>query len=133
MKALTIWQAWASLIIIGAKPYEFRPRSYFAYIAPPKPGERIAIHAAMRPTRLTEVEYTLGRILITGDAPDFITEPARAFLEPLRSALKGGRAMKDRVRALAPLGCVLGTAVIGQPTQAHEIFGVAPGQMSLLV
>lgn len=24
MKALTIWQPWASLIMIGAKPYEFR-------------------------------------------------------------------------------------------------------------
>jgi hypothetical protein len=26
MKALTIWQPWASLIMIGAKPYEFRER-----------------------------------------------------------------------------------------------------------
>ena len=25
MKGLTIWQPWASLIMIGAKPYEFRP------------------------------------------------------------------------------------------------------------
>jgi len=24
MKALTIWQPWASLIMIGAKPFEFR-------------------------------------------------------------------------------------------------------------
>jgi hypothetical protein len=49
MKALTVWQPWASLIIIGAKPYEFRGMSCLAYINPPKPGERIAIHAAARP------------------------------------------------------------------------------------
>jgi len=32
MKAVTVWQSWASLIIIGAKPWEFRSRSYFAYV-----------------------------------------------------------------------------------------------------
>lgn len=127
MKALTLWQPWASLVIVHqAKPWEFRGRSYFAYIDPPKPGERIAVHAASRPTRLSEVEGLLARIL-GNDAPDLIPDRARAILEPLRSALKN-RAMKDRARALAPLGCVLGTAVIGQPKQAHEIFGVAPGQ-----
>ncbi|SRR5579871_1775135 len=55
MKALTIWQPWASLIIIGAKPREFRPRSFLRYIGPPKVGERIAIHSAMRPIRRDEV------------------------------------------------------------------------------
>jgi len=28
IRAITIWQPWASLIIIGAKPYEFRTRSF---------------------------------------------------------------------------------------------------------
>lgn len=28
MKALTVWQPWASLIIMGAKPYEFRKWDY---------------------------------------------------------------------------------------------------------
>ena len=55
MKALTIWQPWASLIMIGAKPYEFRGRSYLAYINHPQPGERMAIHAGARPVRPTEV------------------------------------------------------------------------------
>jgi hypothetical protein len=48
MKARTIWQPWASLIMIGAKPYEFRGRSYLAYIDHPLPGERIGIHAGAR-------------------------------------------------------------------------------------
>jgi hypothetical protein len=32
MKAITVRQPWASLIILGAKPYEFRDRSYLTYI-----------------------------------------------------------------------------------------------------
>lgn len=44
MKALTVCQPWASLIIAGAKPYEFRgwrpPRSII--------GQRIVIHAAAK-------------------------------------------------------------------------------------
>ena len=35
MKALTIWQPWASLIMVGAKPYEFRPKSYLKYVGAP--------------------------------------------------------------------------------------------------
>ncbi len=43
--AISLWQPWASLIAIGAKPFE--TRDWF----PPKwlIGHRIAIHAAMRP------------------------------------------------------------------------------------
>ena len=51
MKALTIWQPWASLIIAGAKPYEFRgwraPRALI--------GQRIVIHAAARKIDRDEV------------------------------------------------------------------------------
>lgn len=43
--AISLWQPWASLIAIGAKPFE--TRDWF----PPKwlIGHRIAIHAAMKP------------------------------------------------------------------------------------
>lgn len=51
MKALTVWQPWASLIIVGAKPYEFRgwrfPQSLL--------GQRIVIHAAARKIRSGEI------------------------------------------------------------------------------
>ena len=40
MLALTIWQPWASLIMIGAKPYEFRGKSYLEYRPHPRPGDR---------------------------------------------------------------------------------------------
>lgn len=44
MKALTIWQPWASLIMAGAKPYEFRGWRPHASLI----GQRIVIHAAAR-------------------------------------------------------------------------------------
>ena len=45
MKALTLWQPWASLIAIGAKRYETR-----SWPAPKtlKPGDLLAIHAAKK-------------------------------------------------------------------------------------
>ena len=57
LSALTIWQPWASLIMAGCKPYEFRtwpaPRHLW--------GKRIAIHAAARPVRKAEVAEWLLR------------------------------------------------------------------------
>ncbi|MFD2578767.1 ASCH domain-containing protein [Novosphingobium colocasiae] len=44
MKALTLWQPWASLVIAGAKPYEFRSWRPPASLI----GQRIVIHAAAR-------------------------------------------------------------------------------------
>jgi hypothetical protein len=56
--AITIWQPWASLIMAGAKPFEFRgwaaPRSYW--------GRRVAIHAGARPMRRAEVQELLQRL-----------------------------------------------------------------------
>ena len=46
MKALTIWQPWASLLVSGQKKYETRSWAT-TYRGP------IAIHAAMRPVRRT--------------------------------------------------------------------------------
>ena len=53
MKAISLWQPWASLIAVGAKPFETRdwppPRSLI--------GERIAIHAAKRPVNAEDREW----------------------------------------------------------------------------
>lgn len=49
MKALSLWQPYASLIACGAKPFETRDRAPSWHLI----GKRIAIHAAKRrPTRL---------------------------------------------------------------------------------
>ncbi len=57
--ALTIWQPWATLIMAGAKPFEFRgwcaPRSYW--------GRRVAIHAGARPMRRGELQELEAKLL----------------------------------------------------------------------
>jgi len=55
MKAITLWQPWASLIASGVKRYE--TRSW----APPAAliGQRIAIHAAKRPVELERLSVEL--------------------------------------------------------------------------
>ncbi|SDD94158.1 hypothetical protein SAMN05216337_1017104 [Bradyrhizobium brasilense] len=116
MKALTIWQPWASLIMIGAKPHEFRGH--------PAPGfvrnQRIVIHAGARPVRASEVEDLLRRIDAeasgTGDPEErtcLDLEKARELLLKVRSSFK---------YRLLPLGHALGTAVLGQPIQACDLF-----------
>ena len=112
MKAITIWQPWASLIMVGAKPYEFRPKSYLRYINAPKVFERIVIHAGARPVKAAEVEDLLVR-LNKDESTGLDPVIARAVLERCRAAAK--------YQAL-PLGCALGTAVIGQPRNAGLIF-----------
>lgn len=51
MKALTIWQPWASLIMAGFKPYEFRGWPAPRYVV----GQRVVIHAGIRSIKKTEV------------------------------------------------------------------------------
>jgi len=58
MKALTIWQPWASLIILGCKPYEFRGWPAHQSII----GQRIAIHAGARPVRKREIADLILRL-----------------------------------------------------------------------
>lgn len=113
MKALTIWQPWASLIVAGAKPFEFRgwrpPRSVI--------GQRIVIHAAAR-------------------RPDF--QECRRLYQALsdRGSLAGKMTCLHADLALPIVsGCVdelprsvgLGSAIVGEPRLGSEIaeeFGV---------
>ena len=44
MKALTVWQPWASLVIGGWKPYEFRPNAPPSWMV----GQRFVVHAGKR-------------------------------------------------------------------------------------
>lgn len=114
MRALTVWQPWASLIMIGAKPYEFRGRSYLEYMNHPQPGERIVIHAGVRPVKPTEIEDLLARLGDEEDGTGLIVEHARELLERVHAAWKC---------RLLPLGAGLGSAVIGKPRNAGAIFG----------
>jgi hypothetical protein len=117
VKACTIWQPWASLIMVGAKPYEFRPRSYLDYANHPKPGEHIVIHAGVRPVKPAEVEDLLKRLDGEHDTTGLVVDRARELLLRVRAAWK---------YRLLPLGAGLGTAVIGKPRNAGTIFRGLP-------
>ena len=115
MKALTIWQPWASLVMIGAKPYEFR-RWNFA----DKPhlakliGRRITVHAGARPARPSELEDVLARINEGESALN--ADIARPFIVELLAARR-----RKEVGG-APLAAALGTAILGEPRSCMELF-----------
>lgn len=105
--AITIWQPWASLIAIEAKPYEFRgwpaPRALR--------GKRIAIHAGARPVRKAEVADLILRL--RGPEP-WLTclkpEIALPFLERVHGN-----------PGLLPLSAIVCTALLGQPRRDDEL------------
>lgn len=107
LPTITIWQPWASLIVIGAKPYEFR-----GWPAPGKlQGKRIGIHAGARPVKRDEIQDLLVRLR----GPDAWT-----------TCLKPELAIPLLEKALTSPGCLLrshmlGTAVLGKPVVAREI------------
>lgn len=99
MKALTIWQPWASLIIAGVKPWEWRgwpaPRTLV--------GRRIAIHAGARPVKADEVLDILRQI--AGGDSSLLGDLAR-------------RLLLDAPLAAWPRSSVLGSALLGEPIAA---------------
>jgi hypothetical protein len=101
MKALTIWQPWASLIMAGAKPWEWRgwkpPRSII--------GQRIIIHAGARTVKRDEVREIF-EMLRDGDS-SLVSEPAWRILE------------HAHLQAY-PLAAGLGTAILGAPIAALD-------------
>lgn len=116
MKAITVWQPWATLIMIGAKPWEFRNSPYSKYIGGPRrAGERIVIQAGARPVRPAEIEDLLRRI--EGDS---LHERTGLNADIARKVLlKVQAAHKCR---LLPLGMALGTVVLGEPVLSCDLF-----------
>ena len=105
MKALTLWQPWASLVIAGAKPYEFRSWRAPSSIV----GERIVIHAGARKVNPSEVAQLL-KLLGAGG-----WYAAATALTPIERAIEVLR------RGTWPMGCGIGTAVIGEPRSGADI------------
>jgi len=96
MKALTIWQPWASLIMIGAKPYEFRSWAPPGWMI----GRRMVIHAAARKVRPEEVVELLQRLGgALGPTPCLKADIAVPFLERLLDE-------PERLPLSHGLGCV---------------------------
>jgi hypothetical protein len=116
MKALTVWQPWATLIMIGAKPHEFR-----GYAAPQFVRQkRIVIHAGARPVRSAEIEDLLRRI--DAEATGTGAEDEKTCLD-----LGKARDLLLKVRAsfkyrLLPTSMALGTVLLGEPVQSCDLF-----------
>lgn len=80
--ALTVWQPWASLIAIGAKPFEFRSWPAPASLI----GKSLAIHAGARPVKIAEVRALLVRLHSDRWAQTgLLREPAIELLERVKS------------------------------------------------
>lgn len=108
MKALTIWQPWASLIMAAAKPYEFRGWDYRTRERGLE-GERIVIHAGSRPIKRAEVQDILLRLESCETA--LLVELARPIVE--RALTQPG---------MFPLASGLGTAILGKPRKPLDLF-----------
>lgn len=102
MKALTVWQPWASLIAAGVKPYEFRGWSAPSWVV----GQRIAVHAGARKPKRGEVEQL---IMICRGGRGRRAGLLDGALEILERLHVGGELW---------LGCVVCTAVLGEPFSA---------------
>lgn len=118
MKALTIWQPWASLIMVGAKPHEFRGHPAPRFVR----NTRIVIHAGVRKVRPSEVEDLLRRLdaeaagtAQEGDRTSLVIDKARDLLLKVRAAHK---------YQLLPTGMALGTALLGDPILSCDLFGL---------
>jgi hypothetical protein len=125
MKALTIWQPWATLIIEGAKPYEFRNWRVPKFII----GERIAIHAGARPMKIAEIRALL--IKLASDRwteTGLVRELATPILDRAKRWLESGDRPLFRQEAFSaiaglPLSCIVGTAIVGEPTKNPIVDG----------
>lgn len=105
--AITIWQPWATLIIEGLKPFEFRgwpaPRAHW--------GKRVAIHAAARVPKRQEVLELIARLEADG---------ARGQALDLPGSLALLRGVVNNLHLL-PLSSVLGLATLGQPLTPDQV------------
>jgi hypothetical protein len=118
-KALTVWQPWASLIVMGAKPHEFRrwkftDKPHLARLV----GQRVVVHAGSRPPRLSEIDDVLQRI----DDGESGLNDERAL--PLLNELRRYVECKDReaILRLTPLAAAVGSAALGEPRSVIELF-----------
>ena len=116
ISVITVWQPWATLIVLGAKPYEFR-----GWAAPCRlVGKRIGIHAGARPVKRAEVADLLLRLR----SPEAWTtclrpEIAIPILEKVHAS-----------PGILPRSHVVGTAVLGVSVLSHSIVGEFGGAIN---
>lgn len=113
MKAISLWQPWASLIACGAKPFETR------HWAPPRDliGQTIAIHAAKK---IEKGAAQFAEELMYGQHKDGGFELA----DKLEASWGGDAACDDLMgkfcETIMPIGCVVCTAKLDAAFQLGE-------------
>lgn len=107
-KALTTYQPWASLIIGGFKPWEFRGWDYRERYATLE-GSRIGIHASARAVDVREINWIIIQMR---------QNPDRICLKP--EALPLLLQWREEPHRL-PLSAMLGEANLGTPILASDI------------
>lgn len=111
MKAISLWQPWASLVACGAKPYETR------HWAPPREliGQRIAIHAAKKVDKDAKAfaeDLMYGQHGADGFA---LAEKLSATMQGIPDELMGLLGM-----AAMPMGCIVCEATLDAAFQLGE-------------
>ena len=114
LRALTLWQPWATLVIAGVKPFEFRRWPAPKWIW----NERIAIHAGARPVKRREIDELIASIRLEGGwGTALVPGPALEILLRMQAQPE-----------LVPTSAVLGTAVLGRPVPAAQAVVQAYGK-----
>jgi hypothetical protein len=111
MKAISLWQPWASLIACGAKPYETR------HWPPPRDliGQTIAIHAAKK---IVREAAEMAEVLMYGqfhDGGNDLADKLAESMEAIPDNLFGRFGM-----AIMPIGCIVCTARLDAAFQLGE-------------
>jgi hypothetical protein len=109
MKAITLWQPWASLVMLGWKRYEFR-----SWAAPKALwGQRIVIHSSARRVRDDELMS-----IITGESQSCwpLRQDSHTF-DQVEAWLQSIR----RKTVTPPYSAGLGTVLLGEPKTAKQL------------
>jgi hypothetical protein len=107
MKALTVWQPWATLVAIGAKAHEFRGHNRVPRAAI---GARIAIHAGQKIVPREEIGELIVRLENDDPTTGLIKDLALPYLQAIWNKPE-----------LIVRGAVVATAVLGKPVKAYDV------------
>lgn len=112
MKAFTVWQPWASLIMIGAKPWEFRKWDFQKRGI--KIGQRLVLHAGARPMRAREILDLV--VSIENGQSSLVADKALPVLRRLYEQLS------RKETPNLPLSVALGTVGMGKARDMAALF-----------
>ena len=107
MKAISLWQPWATLIAENQKQYEFRTWPVHPNII----GQRIAIHAAARRIVKYEIKELIQAIHCGENIPGLVDHEVCAEM------LRHMHLYPEQV----VLGKIVATAVVGEPVSPEDL------------